>query len=179
MLGIPVGDSRNVAMAGLAPAHECGFKTRWPLAAAAAWSVAAVCLHTPVLAETDVFQKAVSYVFTGQVDPAGAPQIADRQSCVVVMRDPKFKRYIRYHLGRFKMDTALYAKKYSGSRVFYELHVKGDDIVVEYLDPDDKRVLQGYRSAQIPLPGDIDQTRKALRIIFTDHCKQEKPQAPF
>ena len=95
------------------------------------------------------------------------------------MRDPKFKRYIRYYLGRFKMDNALFDKKYSGSRVSYELNVKGDDVVIEYLDLDKKTVIQGYRSAQIPLPGDIEQTRKALQIIFTDHCKLQRPQTPF
>jgi len=174
-----MGALRNVAMASLARAHATGLKTRWPLTLAAVWFLAALCLHTPAAAEADVFQKAVNYVFTGLVDPADGPEIVDRKSCVVVMRDPKFKRYIRYYLTRFNMVTALYAKKYSGSRVYYELNVKGDDIVVEYLDPGNKSVLQGYRSAQIPLPGDIDQTRKALRIIFTDHCKQEKPQTPF
>jgi len=29
------------------------------------------------------------------------------------------------------------------------------------------------------LPGDIDQTRKALSIISTDYCKAEKPKMPF
>ena len=77
------------------------------------------------------------------------------------------------------MDDALFDKKYSGSRVSYELNVKGDDVVIEYLNLDKKTVIQGYRSAQIPLPGDIDQTQKALRIIFTDHCKAEKPKTPF
>ena len=77
------------------------------------------------------------------------------------------------------MDDAIFAKKYSGSRPYYELDVKGEDVVIEYLNPDKKTVIQGYRSAQIPLPGDIDQAQKALRIIFNDHCKAEKPKAPF
>jgi hypothetical protein len=103
----------------------------------------------------------------------------DRKSCVIVMRDPKFNRYIRYYMSRFKMDDALFDKNYSGSHVFYQLNVKGDDVVIEYLSPDKKTVTQGYRSAQIPLPGDIDQTQKALRIIFSDHCKPEKPKTLF
>ena len=77
------------------------------------------------------------------------------------------------------MDGAIFGKKYSGSRSYYELDVKGDDVVIEYLNLDKKTVAQGYRSAQIPLPGDIEQTQKALRIIFTDHCQAEKPKAPF
>ena len=77
------------------------------------------------------------------------------------------------------MDDALFDKRYLGSRVLYEVSVKGDDTVIEYLNPDKSTVIQGYRSAQIPLPGDIDQTRKALRIIFTDYCKAETPKTPF
>jgi hypothetical protein len=96
-----------------------------------------------------------------------------------MMRDPKYNRYIRYYLNRFNMDDAIFGKKYSGARPYYELDVKGDDVVIEYLNPDKKTVAQGYRSAQIPLPGDIDQTQKALRLIFADHCKAEKPKAPF
>ncbi|TMJ04285.1 MAG: hypothetical protein E6G97_07210 [Alphaproteobacteria bacterium] len=138
-----------------------------------------VSLPPPALAEADVFQQAVNYVFTGQVDPQGGPEIVDRRSCIVVVRDPRFNRYIRYYLSRFKMDDALFDKTYAGSRVLYEVNVKGDDTVIEYLTPDKSAVIQGYRSAQIPLPGDIDQTRKALRIIFTDYCKAETPKTPF
>ena len=166
-------------MTSMALAHESSLKMKWPLAVAAVSFLGAVCLRTPALAEADVFQKAVNYVFTGEVDPPESPEIVDRKSCVVVMRDPKFKRYIRYYLGRFKMDDALFGKKYSGSSVFHELNVKGDDVVIEYLNLDKKTVIQGYRSAQVPLPGDFDQTRKALQIIFTDHCKPAKPQTPF
>jgi hypothetical protein len=58
------------------------------------------------------------------------------------------------------------------------LDVKGDDVIVEYLTLDKKTVLSGNRSAQIPLPGDFDQTQKALRIVF-GRCSAEKPKAPF
>jgi hypothetical protein len=149
------------------------------MAVAAAAFLCATFPQTSALAEADVFQQAVNYVFTGAVDPREAPEIVDRKSCVVVLRDPKFNRYIRYYLSRFKMDEALFDKNYSGPRVSNQLSVKGDDVVVEYLDPDKKTIIQGYRSAQISLPGDIDQTQKALRIIFSDHCKPEKPKTPF
>jgi hypothetical protein len=157
--------------------NESGYATRWVVAAVSFLGV--VSLEAPALAEADVFQQAVNYVFTGQIDPQSGPEIVDRKSCVVVLRDPNFNRYIRYHLSRFKMDDALFDKRYSGSRVLYEVSVKGDDTVIEYLNPDKSTVIQGYRSAQIPLPGDIDQTRKALRIIFTDYCKAETPKTPF
>ena len=168
-------------MLSLTPASESGrkFRRRSAVAASLFGIVSLVSLQTPALSEVDVFQQAVNYVFAGSIDPQDGPEIVDRKSCVIVLRDPKFNRYIRYYLNRFNMDDAIFGKKYSGSRPYYELDVKGDDVVIEYLNPDKKTVVQGYRSAQIPLPGDIDQTQKALRIIFTDHCKAEKPKAPF
>jgi hypothetical protein len=171
----------NEAMLSLTPASESDrkFRRRSAVAASLFGIVSLVSLQTPALSETDVFQQAVNYVFTGSIDPQSGPEIVDRKSCVIVLRDPKFNRYIRYYLSRFNMDGAIFGKKYSGARPYYELDVKGDDVVIEYLNPDKKTVAQGYRSAQIPLPGDIDQTQKALRIIFTDHCKAEKPKAPF
>jgi hypothetical protein len=39
--------------------------------------------------------------------------------------------------------------------------------------------MNGYKTVQISLPGDIDQTRKALHLIFTDYCKPDKPKLPF
>jgi hypothetical protein len=179
MLRIAMGALRKAVMKVLAIANKCGRILPWPLAVAVVSLLAVICLRAPAGAEADVFQKAVNYVFTGEVDPTDGPEIIDRKSCVVVMRDPKFNRYIRYYMSRFKMDVALFDKKYSGSRVFYTLSVKGDDVVIEYLKPDKKTVTEGYRSAQISLPGDIDQTRRALRIIFTDHCKPEKPKTLF
>jgi hypothetical protein len=169
-------------MPSLTPANESGRKFRRRFAvAAASWfgMVSLVSWQTPAWSEADVFQQAVNYVFTGSIDPQDGPEIVDRKSCVIVLRDPKFNRYIRYYLTRFHMDDAIFGKKYSGSRPYYELDVKGDDVVIEYLNPDKKTVIQGYRSAQIPLPGDIDQTQKALRLIFTDPCKAEKPKVPF
>ena len=142
--------------------------------AAVAWPIAS---HT--LPNDELFQQAINYIFTGKIDPQNGPVIVDRNSCVIVLRDPKFNRYIRYYLSRFKMDDAFYEKKYAGTQVYYQLDVKGDDVVIEYLDLDQKTIIQSNRSAQISLPGDIEQTQKALKIIFTDYCKAEKPKTPF
>jgi hypothetical protein len=166
-------------MEDLVRQNERGHTIGWLLAAAVILTFCVVSLQTPALGETSVFQQALNYVFTGTIDPQNGPEIVDQNSCVILLHDSKYNRYIRYYFGRFKMDEASFDKKYAGSRVYYELEVKGDDIVIEYLDLDKKTVVQGYRSAQIPLPGDIDQTRKALGIIFADHCKAEKPKAPF
>jgi hypothetical protein len=170
---------RNEAKRGLSLSNEAGRDFSRCSAVAAASVFGIVSIQTPALSEVDVFQQAVNYVFAGKIDPQDSPEIVDRKSCVVVLRDPKFNRYIRYYLSRFNMDDAIFSKKYSGSRPYYELHVKGDEVVVEYLNLDKKTVVQGYRSTKIPLPGDIDQTQKALRIIFTDYCKAQKPRAPF
>ena len=139
-------------MLGLTSSNESGRNFRRPSVVAAASLFGIVSLQTPALSEVDVFQQAINYVFTGKIDPQDGPEIVDRKSCVIVLRDPKFNRYIRYYLSRFNMDDAIFGKKYSGSRPYYELDVKGDDVVIEYLNPDKKAVVQGYRSAQIPLP---------------------------
>jgi hypothetical protein len=117
------------------------------------------------LAEDDSLQKAVNYLFTGRNDPQNAPEILDRKSCVVVVPDSKSKQTIRYYLGRFRMDNAFINKTYAGSETVYSLDVKGSEVIVEYLDLDKNRVLHGHKSAQISLPGDIDQTNKALALI--------------
>jgi hypothetical protein len=77
------------------------------------------------------------------------------------------------------MDTARISKKYAGSQTLYELEVEGDDVVFEYLKPDKVTVDYGFRSAHISLPGDPEQTEKALALIFLQYCKREKPSTPF
>ena len=77
------------------------------------------------------------------------------------------------------MDGARISKTYSGRQTFYILEVESNDVVVENLALDKKTVVTGYKTAQISLPGDIDQTEMALHLIFTDHCKSDKPKSPF
>jgi|SRR5580704_7841008 hypothetical protein len=149
------------------------------LALALAGMLSMTAVFNRAAAQADLFQEAVNYVFTGKTDPADAPEIVDRNSCIVVMRDPKYPRYIRYYLSRFKMDTANFHKIYAGSQTLYNLEVANDDILLEYLNIDKTTVTERYRSAQIPLPGNIDQTQKALRIIFADHCKADQTKTPF
>jgi hypothetical protein len=127
-----------------------------------------------VLAEDDLLQKAVNYLFTGRTDPQDTPEILDRKSCVVVVPDTKSKQYVRYYLGRFKMDTAFIDKTYAGLDTTYNLDIKGADVIVEYLDIDKSTVLHGHKSAHISLPGDVDQTNKALELI-TNLCRNGKP----
>jgi hypothetical protein len=77
------------------------------------------------------------------------------------------------------MDTANFQKIYAGSQTLFNLEVANDDILLEYLNIDKTTVTERYRSAQIPLPGNIDQTQKALRIIFADYCKADQTKTPF
>jgi len=137
-----------------------------------------VPLQVRALAEDDPLQKAVNYLFTGRIDPQDTPEILDRKLCVVVVPDTKSKKYIRYYLGRFRMDTALIDKTYAGSDTVYNLDIKGAEVIVEYLDIDKSTVLHGHKSAQISLSGDIDQTNKALDLIAS-LCRTAKPKAPF
>jgi hypothetical protein len=145
--------------------------------AVAALSVAAM-MPAGARAADDVLQQAVNYVFTGRVDPVDVPEIVDRKTCAVVIPDTRNKRFARYFLSQFKLDAARFNKRYSGSRAVYDLDVQGDDVILEYLATDKTTVLQAYKSAQIPLPGDFEATQKALRIV-SDNCKEEGPKSPF
>jgi hypothetical protein len=130
-------------------------------------------------AADDLLQKTVNYVFTGTVDPKDPPEIVDHDACVVVMPDPRVKRFVRYYLSRLRLDDPNIVSTYTGRLAHYQLDVENSNVVVEYLGLDKTTVLNGYRSVQIPLPGDIDQTRKALTYIAA-HCKQgDEQKLPF
>ena len=148
------------------------------IAVAASFFILIASLRVQAATE-DVFQAAVNYVFTGMITPENGPKIADLKSCVVVMPDQRNKRYVRYYLSRFKMDRSRISNTYSGRQTNYTLEVDGDDVIIEYLKPDQTTVTNGYKSAQISLPGNIDQTKRALHLIFTDHCKSDRPKTPF
>lgn len=138
-------------------------------------------LQTRAMTEDDVFQQAINYIFTGQIDPnpKHQPEIVDRKTCVVVVPKPNINGYARYYLSRFKMDVSRISKRYAGRRVFYELEVEGDDIIFESLKADKTTVEFGLRSAHISLPGNIDQTEKALKLVFAEYCKPDKLKSLF
>jgi hypothetical protein len=165
-------------MAGLAAANRARHRIGVSLAVAATFFLLMALPQMRAAAE-DVLQEAINYVFTGVTAPANAPKIVDREACTVVIPDLRNKRFIRYYLGRFNMDDSRITKTYSGRLTIYTLEVDGDDVILEYLGPDETTVVRGYKSAQIVLPGDIDQTQKALRLLVADYCKRAKPKAPF
>jgi len=149
------------------------------LVIAAAVLLGTASLRAAAGAEDDVLQQAINYVFTGTIDPQDAPEITDRKSCVVVLPDPKWKRFVRYYLTRLGLDDPRIASTYSGRQARYQLDIESDQVVVEYLNLDKKTVVNGYKSAQIPLPGNIDQTRKALQLIAA-RCKgDDATKLPF
>jgi hypothetical protein len=172
------GGYENEAMASLAYLNKNRYKLRWPLTVTAVSFLWMTPLQIRAVAEDDLFQLAVNHVFTGRIDPPDRPEITDQKSCIVVVFDSKFQTYVRYYLSRFKLDSARISKTYSGQQIFYVLEIEGDDIVVEHLNPDKTTVARGFKSAQISLPGNIDQSEKALRLI-ADHCKADKPKPPF
>ena len=138
------------------------------------WAILAI--HA--MADNDLLQQALNYVFTGTISPEESPEIVDRKSCIVVVPDNRFPRFIRYHFDRFKPEDTRITKKYSGARTLYELDVESDTVIIEYLGADKNTVVQGYKSAQISLPGNIDQTQKALQII-ANYCKVDQQKSPF
>jgi hypothetical protein len=149
---------------------------RFLAAAALLWVAAS---PVPAMAEDDVLQKAVNYVFTGTVDPTDPPEITNLKSCVVVVADPRSKRFIRYYLSRLGLDDPRIDSTYVGRQPRYQLDVESDKVVVEYLSVDKKTVTIGYKSAQIPLPGDLDRTRKALQFVAGRCQPEDAPKLPF
>jgi len=143
-------------------------------------AIASIVWVMPIRAgvKDDLLQKAFNYVFTGTADPKEEPEIVDRSSCTVVVRDPRFPRFIRYYFSRFRPDNYRISKKYAGTRTLYELDIESEDVVIEYLSTDKTAVVQAFRSAQISLPGSIEQTEKALKIIG-ERCRTEGSRSPF
>jgi len=80
---------------------------------------------------------------------------------------------------RLERALGMSAQTWMNLQTLYELEVEGDDVVFEYLKPDKVTVDYGFRSAHISLPGDPEQTEKALALIFSQYCKREKPSTPF
>ena len=160
------------------PRKGCTMPTRLTVAAAASllWTAS---VQAPASAESDVLVQAINYVFTGELAPKVALEITDLKSCVVVLPDPKWKRFIRYYLARMELDDPRINSTYAGRQARYQLDAQSDQIVVEYLSPDKRTVVHGYRSVQIPLPGNIDRTKKAFELI-AERCKEDaSPKLPF
>ena len=144
------------------------------LSTAAAAAIALLPIGLPsAKAEADILEQAINYVFTGQVAPQEDLEIVDRKACIVQLAEPDSKRKTRYYLSRFKMDTARYEKLYSGRVPSYRVYIEGDDDVVEFLNPD-MTISHAHRSARFPLPGDIDRSQRALRLI-AEKCKHDEP----
>ena len=139
--------------------------------------LASIVLRAGASAESDRLQQAITYVFTGSIDPQNHIEITDRKRCVVVVSEPETRRSVRYYLSRFKPDSFRFEKRYVGRTPTYQLYVEGDDDVVEFLNPD-MTVSHGHHTARFPLPGDIDQSQRALRLIAQE-CKAEKPKPLF
>ena len=128
--------------------------------------------QSPASGAEDRFQLAIDYVFTGRLDATNGPEITDRRSCIVLVPEPKFNRYARYYLSRFKMDTARISKKYAGAQTLYELEVEGDDVVLEYLKADKTTVDYGFRSRTSPCPASQTRPRRRSRLFSRNIAKR-------
>ncbi len=136
-----------------------------------------IVLHMPASAETDRLRQAITYIFTGSIEPQENIEVADGTPCVVIVSEPDRNRISRYHLRRFKPETFRFEQRYVGRTPTYQLYVEGDEDVIEFLSSD-RSVSHSHRTARFALPGDIDQSRRALRLI-SEQCKPEKPKPLF
>ena len=135
-------------------------------------------LPTLAAQKDDLLQKAFNYVLTGDLDPKDAPEIIDPTSCVIVLRDPKYPRFIKYYFARITPDNSRITKDYAGRKTLYKLDIESANVVIEYLSADKATTVEAFKSAQIDLPGDIEETQKALKVI-SQRCKQERSSSPF
>src|SRR5262245_23721444 len=126
----------------------------------------------------DLLQQAFNYVFTGNIDAKEGPEIVDGTSCIVVARDPRFPRFIRYYFGRFRPDNSRITRNNAGRKTLSKLKFEAVKVVIEYLTNDKVNVVQAFKSVQIDLLGDIDQTKKALKVI-AERCNGEQSKPPF
>jgi hypothetical protein len=145
--------------------------------ASAATLLASIVLQPHAFAETDRLQQAITYVFTGSIEPQSRIEIVDRKPCVVVVAEPENNRSVRYYPSRFKPERFRFETRYVGRTPTYQLYVEGDQDVVEFLNPD-MTVSHGHRTARIAAPGDVDQTKRALQLI-AEECKPDKPKPLF
>ncbi len=139
--------------------------------------LASIVVPTRAFSESEKLRQAITYVFTGSIEPHDTIEIVDPKLCVVTVSEPDRNRSVRYYLSRFNPDTFRFEKRYVGRTPTYQLYVEGDEDVVEFLNPD-KTVSHGHRTARFALPGDIDQSERALRVI-ADECKPDKPKPLF
>ncbi len=125
-------------------------------------------LPTLAAQNDDLLRQAFNYVFTGDLDPKDAPEIIEPTSCVIVVRDPKYPRFIKYYFARITLDNSRITKDYAGRKTLYKLDIESDNVVIEYLSADKTATIQAFKSAQID--PDIEQTQKALKVI-AERCK--------
>src|SRR5947209_15331093 len=102
-------------MSSLLYLNKRWYKLRCALATIKALSFLWIApLQIRAVAEDDVLQLAINYIFTGRIDPSDRPEIVDRKSCTVLVFEPKFQAYVRYYLSRSRLDSARISKTYSG-----------------------------------------------------------------
>lgn len=102
---------------------------------------------------------------------------ADRESCLIEGKttdgnnsgswETSYKFYLK-RIIKMELKPALYG--------IYILSIEGDSTIVEQTPPYPPRA---HKTWEIPLPGNIDRTMKALKLIFSEICPPDKSQIPF
>lgn len=132
---------------------------------------------TGVQQDDDVLEKAFNYVLVGDIN--GDPQkivqvqIIDRKECIVTKSAMGLK--MTYYFRRMKPDTAEfipYSSPY-GTGASIALQIEGDEPIMERGD--------GEKSnrATIIVAGELERTKRALQLIFSQYCPPESTGLPF
>jgi hypothetical protein len=139
-----------------------------------------VSVATISAAEDDIFQQAINYVFLGNVK--GEPFLgiriisADKNTCAVVQEE-----MIGSNSGYVVVQNKFFLKKITAMEFkpftpHAALAIEGDETIVERIDSN--RRVTNFKHWQIPLPGNVERSRRAVNRVFSEYCMPEK-RMPF
>ena len=122
-----------------------------------------------VPAANDTLQMALNYVFRGDIN-GKAVSIINQNSCIVEVDG------LKYYFRRMKPETGQFRSVVKnipyGPIRYTAFEIEGDQVIVEVGN-------DGSKEASIPIVGNVERTKNALMLIFSQYCPSEGPKLPF
>jgi hypothetical protein len=116
------------------------------------------------IAEDDEFKQAINYVFSGNIEgrtPQLLSSILDENNCIVSVETPG-NSWV-YYMKEIKPNSVVIDEH--NRKISFE----GDNTIVEHTFEGLPKVEKDNKNS-ITLRGDIEQTKDALKLIFTKYC---------
>ena len=145
-------------------------------------SVLLALTASPAVSDDDVLQKALNYIFRGDIGAPGV-SIVDRKACVVKvvsmgggLEQTFFLRAVKSARIENQLRQTTYGPQYRPV-----ISLEGDGTVME------ETVWPGTKSAEtsrtkktaISIIGDVERTQNALHLVVSDFCQPEASKLPF